>query len=652
MKRILRKHFTDRSPSLGFICRSNEYIASAGHFSELIWSRDSDIKRQRIKGTQNETHFSFLISHFLFLVGANSVWAQECIEANSSDKPDITTKRVHIYVESDMASEMASAGGVPSNLQFRQIRTAVMQAADAWNTSTRAVSLVYKGTSNLTPLGFCNSSLGNAGSDFSVLFVHFGDGISGSAMTVRTITGCTKPNVNELIVREKTSNNNTRNYPSGSNGASLGNFLVHEMGHVVGLGHFKGATSLDTCYSVMNSHAATNNAICATNNIANGGRFPIRTDKDCAKLSSITGSPGKELKIHAKTWNSVGVSKTLGPISSTTTRQRSFQGRSVTTSGSRRYSLYADNKMMTAGVGSDGYLSFSTNTISSGHSELFSLDDSPTVFRLVEFTASSEPMRFIFLDDDFDGSGATADPPYVQFYRTNHNASGTPLSSDISYYVCFNYPCTSTSALRNHIAPVLTYDPVSGRTVQVTVRTQSLDSNDGDGDIRVHAGLKTGSLSTLTFPYSVGSLTAPNSPISNWQYRNKTEVKPAVACADLNYSLYNCVLAWNESGAHDGRILYVYFRVYPGTDYVIFDPVGVRTFFSYLETHTGPTVSYFADKLWLAVAEYDSDIQIFTSTSPGSWGFSSSIVGDDIVGPASFAVHENNETALVYAVSE
>ena len=424
-----------------------------------------------------------------------------------------------------------------AGLTEQQVRSAIMQMAEIWNLQTRAVAMVYGGSvSHDVVTDFCNSV--PVQPNHQAVFVNFKNtirpGSQGNVlMSVINGMGCTN-NYKELVVwgRLGTAPNTTPiNWGLGSqsNVGLFSNTMLHELGHIVGLGH---ASDIGECESVMAGNSACANS---TNPTWNSGRYPLRWDKECSR-SYAHGS----LTSRLLGFNSSGA-LVSSDISTKNHEQSAIQSGSADTSiysyaSLFKVSLFSAHEPETdsAYLGSDGTFPLSSQTTHPSHYDITSLYGVSVVHTFESIW--NDHTRVSFIDEVNDTNGTTYNPPYVQFIRTRPKMDATLIAGDKSYRVCDNNACTTTTPLLSHYPIVSTHDPISGQDIVVRLLTESLKSNDGGGFIRVHAGLHTGN-----YIFEEGE-PVPNLPVSNtaWTYAARTDVPPSVACADSAWgSQYN-----------------------------------------------------------------------------------------------------------------
>ncbi len=148
--------------------------------------------------------------------------------------------------------------------------------------------------------------------------------------------------------------------------------------------------------------------------------------------------------------------------------------------------------------------------------------------------------------------------PHIRTIWTN-NLFETKESADL--VSCHPTNCSNQYPLRTDVPINTAYDPVSNKTVFVSV-----DSGEhAQGQIGLYAGLVYNSLKhTLNKKQTLfpSLFNMPSAGIGGWTYSMRTDFTIGIACADSrNIFDYNCLLAWNDSGHPGGHLLYTYFRV-------------------------------------------------------------------------------------------
>jgi len=276
-----------------------------------------------------------------------------------------------------------------------------------------------------------------------------------------------------------------------------------------------------------------------------------------------------------------------------------------------RHGLYSpDREIWTDTVGSAGDINPAAGS-SFGSAELRDLYIAPILFSPFEWSGSNHNHRINFNSTQ----STTHDPPLLKYQRSDNF---------FVQYGAGQYTEARSGGdvnLRSHIPLVAAWDATSGNTVFVSVDTgRSLATQ---GEIRVHPGF------IGSYYYNKireGSIVSDNrnAPADSYgthptfAYTLKTDVTPAVACADTRATLsYNCLLAWQDRGIPDGKILYTYFRINLSTNAVVWRPgtpnVWVR---SGSNTVSNLSAAYFEGKFWLAWKKTEAGTDVaWTNTS-------------------------------------
>lgn len=155
--------------------------------------------------------------------------------------------------------------------------------------------------------------------------------------------------------------------------------------------------------------------------------------------------------------------------------------------------------------------------------------------------------------------GASDPPPisYVESTDLSFNSSPQNLLHTVTFP---NFGSLDIS-VPSHLPIVVAYDPISGQDVHVRVDT--IRDSTHEGAIFVHPGLKAPN--TLREGSRLDeNTTLPNINMHPWDYTGRTFSRVGVACADsvpAHFNGFNCLLAWVDRGVPEARVLYTYFRI-------------------------------------------------------------------------------------------
>lgn len=276
------------------------------------------------------------------------------------------------------------------------------------------------------------------------------------------------------------------------------------------------------------------------------------------------------------------------------------------------------------------------------------LDVTPFLFTAWEF-ATGDDARLSYL---FHGTSTSnlEDPPLAEYARSDDYFATTATQT---YAWCDSWSgttCTQHFDIATHVPLVSAWDPASETSVFVRVQT-SRGSGD-EAEIKVHPGFfgsyrwllndgETVSDNVSTWP------SAHSNP--DWDWLGETEVAPGVACADDKFATYNCIIAWQERGVPEGRVLYTYFYVDDSVS-----PPDLKWHGEARIMPTSRTVSHVSaafmadgsgsdDRFWVTWKEWhsDSEVRVASTDSSGStyWSWFTSdgpSNGSEVVDPPTY----------------
>ena len=485
---------------------------------------------------------------------------------------------VNIYLEDTFATDYSFCSPT-DDINSWQAQTIVQASAETWNRESRGARFRYRGTRTYsTETSFCNDSsieepavfilmdrgCKTAGSTALATTDFIGASTCGRRASI-TVWGfpsaaCTanaQCSLNGSVDLPRISDSST-NY-------DLLAMMIHEFGHVVGLDH---ASTADP--AVMDSGAPDGYSFA--NLQTRRHLFPY--DMDCAVDVSNERESQYHWAEHVAVWGSF-----LSVDNSPTrlTSKASLSGNHTRMDGSnQKWGAYQQIQSNHPCVAYDYIASYQSPfdfTYQKCDLESDWVDKlhlAPVLYAPLERslgTGNNSRMSFAQYEETMPTDFDDIDPPRWSYLRsdTRFEDSGTVKGS---WYVCTTSAsgCTSTSSserLQTHIPVVSAWDPRSGETMFVSVETKRAQVVN-NGRLRIHAGM----LSTTNNRIRRGSrLTSSGQDVQSsgtYPYNLETDTIPAVACAGQGESDYltdfNCILAWVDRGAPNGRILYTYFR--------------------------------------------------------------------------------------------
>ncbi len=244
---------------------------------------------------------------------------------------------------------------------------------------------------------------------------------------------------------------------------------------------------------------------------------------------------------------------------------------------------------------------------------------SSTVFSLPEDTPNWDNQMTNYLWGA--STTTTINPPNAKLVASNNNFASTTV---LSYLECQNSTCTTTSPLTSNVPLTSAYDPISQRTVFVSVDT----ANGRGGQITVHPGIYGGTRNKLRTGSQLSS-SVSFAVINNnvfFPSDGTTQSAVGVACADQNVtSTHNCVLAWVDRGKPEMALHYTYFRVNTGTNSIDwFDRAVIR---AGANSVSHISAGFFADKLWVGYRDLSTvgRAMVMTNDLSGAFSWSSAI---------------------------
>ena len=603
--------------------------------------------------------FTYLVTLAACLVigPSASASAQSCEPASAPfwyDENNQPAHRVYLFFESDMNVEIrtgSSAYVEDDTLTLGQVIQGVMQAAEIWNSTTQGIALVYGGTTTVEdPEDFCNVT-----SVRPAVFVNYDQMDASNGARVGTIN-CPGGEV-KLLEYNAGARNGDGNWEIGSQGNYFGNVSVHEFGHVLGLDDIRANDPNATpCSTHSGAFSVMNGCVSGQDVPENGNRFPLNWDKDCATAFT----PGREVSWSWRPWTQGGVLGALASDSNPTRRGGIAGGYTLGATGDASYSLYLDDSFLWAAPGFLGVINFSQYMMQGNEPSRFGdLDEQPVLTTIHELS-SSEKMRVNLLEDG--ASGSESNPPQARYVPTNSTLWGNPGAVD-DYWACFLADCDFFGfgfAVKSHLPVVTAYDPLSGNTIVAWVETHSGvgAGADGVGYIWLHPGFHTAGELQPGLRLDEDELGMPTSS-NGWDYTGRTDLAPAIACADNSWqpsapwANYNCVVAFTEKGLanHFSAVAYNFFRVDENGAIDVYDGDSKIRYATY--TAASPALAFVNGKIWLAYKSISptSRVEVYNSTNGNSW--TQILLGNSagMVDPPTFVYRNGNEFAVAWTTT-
>jgi len=574
---------------------------------------------------------------------------------------------IYVYIEEDFAAELKHCTPANDNdLTEHLLRSEVIAAMEAWNAETRGPGFVYAGTFNAAESevdgsGVCGSSflepsvfvlfnkgcrqLNNACNP--LVFANTRDANCASGTNSRILLSVygdpngfvfppgTPPN--PYFCEENQGLNWNLSWNNAGGGFPFRAGLLHELGHALNLGHLQANPAPDD---------TVNGTVMTTGGSSLNGRHPFAFDKECVPWEADARSTWAKWLVYADSSSSYD-SGSWGTsyISGSGAKGMVSGGHIRANSGSVYYGRYDDDSKVlynAAGTGSTFSFSYSS-TLGAAAQDL---DVDPVLYAPRELPSfGSYTQNYL----NFNRTGESYYPPRLDQLRSDDFYAANSL---VAWRTCNRNvanPCaTTTNSLASHVPMTTAWDAASGNTLFVRVNTTKGDAD--YGQISIHPGLYNGG------PYTLRSATAlpytANVPTESYTnpgfvYEKRTDTHVAVTCApDRNEWDYNCLLAWQDIGIPNGRVLYDYFNVTCAGELCGVNFRGSITArgtegATATSTVAGLSAAWFDGRFWLTWKSYDGTPQVFYNNggfggSYGAWYQSSLSLPSMAISPPTF----------------
>lgn len=615
--------------------------------------------------------FIIVLINIVPLTKANAQFCEPSSFYDDGDCPEgencwlndgVFASTIYYYIETSMASDFRSC--TPSNdddtLSDSQLRRTIHSAANIWNNQGNGRVLIYGGVT--TPGSACNNITNKP-----AVFIswedcredqnNIGHCVTNSAANASEFTNCSGVvkltiygSKDDNIGINNSSTTNCVNNPyrvdwklgslveeetSETNGykKNLISTLVHEFGHVLGLGHSEEVAVIDSImYDDLNN---------STRKIIGDKRPHLwQWDRNC----SDNNNGGRLLEYSYVEKADGGSWSNKKEITSLFTSKGFISGGYIRSVSTSYYTSYHDIDFKYGSIGSDGILNFSNTGVIpvNARNSYFQ----PTFLTPIESSYSDDKARMSYHTN-------SNDPPQIKYYKSSNLFSS---STDKDWIICLNAACTINENLASHIPLATTYDPVSNKTIYARVITERPLYDSDSGRIVVHPGEYSESHLRLGTLLPNGNLPPTN---DNWNYNAKTDFVPGIACADSDVESFNCVLFWNDNGSIKGRFLYKYFKII-----TIFS---IPTISWDTDTHeytsynivNGISAGFAENKLYITFIHDSSsypyrNVKILSNSlsNQTSWSLSKDVSASDIADPPTVLYKNGNEFGVIWTEVE
>ncbi len=463
--------------------------------------------------------------------------------------------------------------------------------------------------------------------------------------------------------------------------------FAHELGHRLGLAHRHANPATDTQDTIsLMSYGKPGDEGAQ-------GVYLFDWDRDCVDDTSGTAINERTVEMRHAVFSSAGLVAQVKSPSTPRVKAGRQGGRVFDVDGGVRYALHRGDEIRLSGKVKSG-----TNFLNSAWTTDVALDSvpdffepyvAPVVYAAEEFFAEGETARMNYLDipscSDLVGP---CDPSLGDLQPLSAFPSAARVAIDTSEgwfaagtgYEDVAVEFSSGAPVTSDIPLQTTFDPRSGRTIVLRVRTDRTESTTIDaalgnkmelyvlddseglhlvGSLSTDEGNPVNDLTTIL-------LSEPNIPAVSsrpWTYDMRTNVQPGLACTDDSEWTFNCMIAWKDTGSPYGNILVADFRIDPATMGAIVNGVyplntsdtcsnctPEENWFA-MSAHTNSDVAagFLNSRFFVAWKDENMDIRYVRSSQFGTFQFPTTDptqslgVYSDVVGGPSFAFDPVND---------
>jgi len=607
--------------------------------------------------------------------------ANECItSANSLDdwpnEPSLLSgyidgDPIYFYIEDDFGKELKDClnndntntspiRSLSDNKANEQLINVIISAAETWNIESRSAVLIYAGTINAEDIANACSSLSTT--KMPAIFIRLEQGCrpTGSPPTCLGVTASATTdfvgfcnNTAEIVLwADRDTLNGCNNSGVSSweidgeqHAENLKAIFVHELGHILGLGHPN-----DLPVNPVGQDSIMESNLTNEQFELNAHLFPW--DKDCSNDPSVGHRNERRIiEYRYQSFDSSGNEYSNIKSDENNIIKGFISGNYMRDDMDIYGGLFLENKISTDLTGTSGIDTFTNRSNFASSLDILnnSLYYQPTLMTPLEKSGTNQDHR-IHYNKSVEGSSVYTifDPPQIEYIRSN-NFFISQNSGPLEYERCSNVTCVSDSIIESHIPFVSAWDNVSGNTVFVQVNTDRSSFNN-HGEIDVYPGFFSNSNNQkLRLPSRLSSnRNPPSDSYSDFNYTLKTDVAPAVACApNRNNFNFNCILAWVDRGIVDGSILYTYFRI--DNNNIVWSTTHGVFVRPYTRTLNNISAAFFNESFWLAWKTIENDIKYCrTNSSETNWnGIITKTRSKVVDSPTWIYVSETNKESIL-----
>jgi len=539
---------------------------------------------------------------------------------------------IYVYIEDDFATELKSCTPAADNdLTEHLVRSEIIATMETWNTEARGPGFVFAGTFSpdddeegrkicddtalLEPSLFIlfNKGCAKDAADACTpgTYARTREADCGPAATRRMIMSVYGDGSGTWLSKFNCNATDAKNWTLAWDGTATGGTLplrdglLHEFGHVLNLGHLQNTPS---------GNPTVNGTVMTAASSAVNGRHPYAFDKECVPWEADARSTLAKWLVYADSSSSYDSGSWGTAYSSASGAKGMVSGGHIrANSGSVYYGRYDDDTKVlynVAGTGSTFSFVYSSTISADGQD----LDVDPVLYAPRELPSfGSYTQNYLNLNR----TGEPYYPPRLDVARSDNYYATNAIHA---WRTCNRNgadPCpTTTDSLASHVPMTTAWDAASAKTIFVRVNTTQGDPN--YGQISIHPGLHNNDPVTLrSATVLTGSLPADTYTSPNFAYQGRTDTHVAVACApDRDEWDYNCLLAWQDIGIPNGRVLYEYFNVTCTGELCDVNLLGSITArgtegATATSTVAGLSAAWFDGRFWLTWKSYDGTPQVF-----------------------------------------